>query len=157
MQEAAYDLIHRSTMPAYDLAARSGISKSLAYSLATFGNNRSKKHRCMHLHRFFTLTLTSRNKCLLDEICRRLGCTVPTWIHPPSDQSVEELLISVGGGLGQGMEHMMATLRDLRVEPEEEPGVLRAFEEIRSLMAKCEARIAQRRNGPVHQAERRSG
>ena len=155
MQEAAYELIHRSAMPAYDLALKSGISESLAYSLGTFSDNPSQKHRCMHLHRFFTLTLNSGNKHLLDEICRRLGCTVPEWIHPPGDRSVEELLISVGGGLGQGIERMMETLRDLRVDAHEEPGVLKAFDEIRSLMAKCEARIAQRRNGDVHQTEGR--
>ena len=153
MQEAAYELIHRSAMPAYELALKSGISESLAYSLGTFSDNPSQKHRCVHLHRFFTLTLNSCNKVLLDEICRRLGCTVPEWIHPPSDRSVEGLLISVAGMLGSGVERMMDILRDLRVESQEEPEVLRAFEEIRSLMAQCEARIAKRRNGDRHQAE----
>ena len=153
MQEAAYELIHRSSMPAYDLAARSGISESLIYSYATFSDNRSQKHRCIPLHRFVVLTQNSHNKVLLDEICRRLGCTVPEWIHPPSDRSVEGLLISVAGMLGSGVERMMDILRDLRVDAREEPEVLRAFDEIRSLMAQCEARIAKRRNGDRHQAE----
>ena len=157
MEEAVYKLVHRSSMPAYDLAARSGISESLAYSYGTFSTNRSQKHRCMPLHRFVVLTQNSRNKVVLDEICRYLGCTVPEWICAPGDRSVEELLVSVNGALGQGIERMMAALEDLRVEPHEEQQVLAAFDRIRALMSECEARIAQRRNGAVYQAERRQG